>query len=152
MGGKGGGPLASWIREFTTLVFVQTVQAFIYALILIVILQAMNPSGSESGDDFNTGVGLMSVFALTSLFKVEGIIRKIFGLGDTKAGHKGAIKSIAKTAFALKLGKRVLDNGKKISGGIKSIRDYKKDAKSVSDRVRRQTEALNADNRWSYPY
>ena len=37
MFGKKGGVLGSWIKEFCTLVFIQTIQAFIYAIIISVI-------------------------------------------------------------------------------------------------------------------
>lgn len=124
-----GGPLSAWIREFTTLVFVQTVQAFIFAIIILLIMSAMEPpTDTSEADDYNVGVGLMCVFALTSLFKVEEIVKKIFGLQATKADHSNAIKSIAKTAFAVKLGKRALDNGKKITGGVKQISDARKNS------------------------
>lgn len=136
MGGKSGGPLSSWIREFTTLVFVQTVQAFIFAIIMIFILSTMDPSKvSSTGDDYNSAVGIMCVFALTSLFKVEEMVRRIFGLGNTKADHKGALKSIAKTAFALKIGKRVLDNGKNVIGGVKKLKNSKSDSKKANTRL-----------------
>lgn len=142
MGGKSGGPLSSWIREFTTLVFVQTVQAFIFVIIMILILPNMDPTKASSGDDYNSAVGLMCVFALTSLFKVEEMIRKIFGLGGTKADHKGALQSIAKTAFALKLGKRVLDNGKKVVGGVKKIKDSKSDSNKANKRLQEDMQDL----------
>lgn len=132
-----GGPLSAWIREFTTLVFVQTVQAFIFAIIILLIMSAMEPpTDTAEADDYNVGVGLMCVFALTSLFKVEEIVKKIFGLQATKADHSNAIKSIAKTAFAVKLGKRVLDNGKKITGGVKQIADARKGSLKNKERYK----------------
>lgn len=134
MGGKSGGPLASWIKEFATLVFVQSIHAFIFAVIMILIMSTMDPAKAPSADDYNTGVGLMCIIALTSLFKIEEMIRKIFGISNTKADHGNALKSIAKTAVALKIGKRVLDNGKKFTGGVKKIRDSKQEANTVKKR------------------
>lgn len=142
-----GGPLSSWIREFTTLVFVQTVQAFIFAIIITLIMTAMAPpTDATLNDDYNVGVGLMCVFALTSLFKVEELVKKIFGLQSTKADHGSAIKSIAKTAFAVKLGKRVLDNGKKITGGIKQIKDSNNKRKENKQRYKEDLEDLGIKN------
>lgn len=143
MGGKSGGPLASWIREFTTLVFVQTVQAFIFAIIIVIIMTAMpDKASTDSEDDYYSGVGIMCVFALTSLFKVEEMVRRIFGFGNTKADHKGALQSIAKTAFALKLGKRVLDNGKKVVGGVSKIKGARADSKKANKRLQEDMQDL----------
>lgn len=139
--GKSGGPLSAWIREFTTLVFVQTVQAFIFAIIILLIMSAMDPDGIGS-NDYNVGVGIMSVFALTSLFKVEEIVKKIFGIQGTKADHGNAVKSIAKTAFAAKIGKRALDNGKKIVGGAKDWNKANKDIKKNRERYKEDLEDM----------
>ncbi len=121
MGGKGGA-LSSWLREFMSLVFTQTLQAFIYAIIISFIMYGMTDlSADVSTDDQNASIGLMSVFALTSVFKIEDLSKKIFGISDNAAGHKGAMKSLAKTAFAIGIGKRALDNVGKIGSGISSF-------------------------------
>ena len=133
--GKGGGPLSVWIKEFTALVFTQTIQAFIFAIIISIILfgTATNPVDA-SADDSNAALGLMSVFALLSVFKVEEMVKKIFGLSDTKASPGTAMKSIAKTAFAVQLGKRVLDNAGKLTGGIRNINKSRQDLAKAKKR------------------
>lgn len=133
--GKGGGPLSVWIKEFTALVFTQTIQAFIFAIIISIILfgTATNPVDA-SADDSNAALGLMSVFALLSVFKVEEMVKKIFGLSDTKASPGNAMKSIAKTAFAVQLGKRVLDNAGKLTGGIRNINKSRQDLAKAKKR------------------
>ena len=79
-----------------------TFTIFIFAIIILLIMSSMAPPADpNAADDYNVGVGLMCVFALTALFKVEEIVKKIFGLQATKADHSNAIKSIAKTAFAV---------------------------------------------------
>lgn len=142
-GKGGGGALSTWIKEFCELVFIQTLQAFIYAMVIGVIMN-MNVAAMENSDQA-TVLGFMCVVCLTSIFKVEEILRRLFGFGPTKADHGNAVKSIAKTAFAVKLGKRVLDNGGKIVGGAKNMIGANKDAKKASDRLQRRKKALDAD-------
>lgn len=134
--GKGGGPLSVWIKEFTALVFTQTVQAFIYAIIISVILLGMGGKNATgvSANDNNSALGLMATFALLSVFKVEEMVKKIFGLSDTKASPGNAMKSIAKTAFAVQLGKRVLDNAGKFAGGIRNINKSRQDLAKAKKR------------------
>ena len=38
MFGKGGGALSTWIKEFCQLVFIQTLQAFIYAIVNRIVI------------------------------------------------------------------------------------------------------------------
>lgn len=135
--GKGGNALNVWLKEFCALVFTQTIQAFIYAIIITLILFGMvSTSGmSVSGTDRNASLGLMSTFALLSVFKVEEMAKKIFGVGDTKANHRNAMQSLMKTAFAVKLGKRVLNNVGKVTGGIRAINDSRQNNRKVKSRL-----------------
>ena len=120
MFGKGGGLLSQWIKEFCELVFIQTLQAFIYAIVISFIVTILQNDTGLSKDDHNTAVGIISVVALTAIFKLEDMLRKVFGFGPTKADHGNAIASLAKWGFAMQMGKSVLDNGKKIIGRCKA--------------------------------
>lgn len=150
MFGKGGGALGAWLKEFCQLVFIQTIQAFIYAIIIVTIMElytaAESAVGLKSSDGYATGLGLFAVVALLSVFKIEDVARRIFGFGATKADHGNAIKSIAKTAFAVQLGKRVLNNGKQVVGGAKNMLGANKDAKKAASRLERRKQALINDN------
>lgn len=130
-----GGALSVWLKEFTALIFTQAIQAFIYAIIISIILYGMGPRDQISADDNNAALGLMSTFALLSVFKVEEMAKKIFGISETKASHKNAMKSIAKTAIAAKLGKRVLNNAGKVFGGIKAINQSGQDRRKAKSRL-----------------
>ena len=136
MGGKGGA-LSVWIKEFTSLVFTQTLQAFIYAIVISIILFGMNTVSDVNADDNNSALGLMATFALLSVFKVEELAKKI---ADTKAKPGNAMKSIAKTAIAAKLGKRVLDNAGKVFGGIGAITKSRQDRKKLNKRLQEDME------------
>lgn len=115
-----GGALGNWFKEFLTLVFIQTLQAFIYAFIITLIL-SINFGAVNQVEYRNAGMGMFAVIGLASVFKIEAIVKKIIGFGNTKADVKGAMSSLAKTAIAWQFGKRVLDNGAKIAGGAGSI-------------------------------
>lgn len=143
MFGKGSA-LGAWIKEFCELVFIQTLQAFIYALAIGLIMK-MNVSAMENSDAASV-LGFMCVICLTAIFKVEDILRKILGFGGTKADHGSAIKSIAKTAFAMQIGKRVLDNGKKMVGGTKNIIEGSLDKGKAKNKFDRRVKAYKMDN------
>lgn len=136
MGGKKGAVLGSWIKEFCTLVFIQTIQAFIYAIIISFIVKMSFLSISDV-DDRNASMGIICVIALTSVFKVEDMVKKIFGMGSTKADARGAMSSLAKTAIAWQFGKKVLDNGAKMASGAKGIRDAAKGRQKLKQRMNR---------------
>ena len=137
MGGKKGGPvLNSWIKEFCTLVFIQTIQAFIYAIIISIIVK-MSFLSIEDVDDRNASMGIICVVALTSVFKVEELVKKIFGIGNSKADVRGAMSSLAKTAIAWNFGKKVLDNTSKVAGGVKARQDAAKGRQKLKSRMER---------------
>ncbi len=115
-----GKTLQTWFKEFATLVFTQSIQAFIYAIIIVIITFGMKPSNTGGMEEStqNAALGFISVIALTSVFKVEEMLRKILGLGTSQASVKGAMGSIAKTAIAFKLGQRVMNNATKLGSGV----------------------------------
>lgn len=142
-----GKSLQNWLKEFGTLVFTQTIQAFIYAIIVsIVTISMVQTEGVTSGNQ-NAAIGFVSVIALTSVFKVEEMLRKIIGLGTSKASVKGAMGSIAKTAVAFQMGKRVMDNTSKVTKGVgqrvKGRADMKK-ANAKGEANKKSTEAAEA--------
>lgn len=136
MKGKGGA-LSVWFSEFTSLVFTQTIQAFIYAIVISIILYGMkmNNVSDASSHDTNAALGLMSTFALLSVFKVEGFAKQIFGFKENRAAPGSAMKSLAKTAFALNLGKRVLNNVGKVTGGVRDIAKSRQDNAKAKKRL-----------------
>jgi len=136
MGGKKGVSLNSWMKKFCTLVFLQSIQAFIYAMIIVLIV-SMSFEGIDDVNDRNASMGIISIIALTSVFKIEEMVKKIFGIGGTKADARGAMSSLAKTAIAWQFGKRVLDNGSKMIGGAKGIKDAAKGREKLKKRMDR---------------
>lgn len=148
MFGKGGSALSIWIKEFCELVFIQTLQAFIYALVIAFIVEILKTgAGSDmTSDDHNGAVGIICVVALTAIFKVEDLVRNIFGFGKTKADHGNALASLARTKFALDLGKSVLDNGKKVLTGAGAVMGAHGKKVKARKNYLKDLEAYNKDN------
>ena len=120
-----GGALNSWIREFCSLVFTQTLQAFIYAIIITLIMATYSYTSGESNEyrenQFinTTSMGVINIFALTSIFKIEELARKVFGIQRSSMDPKSPMSSMAKLAFVSHFGRRLWDNGKKmVKGGL----------------------------------
>lgn len=146
MFGKGGGPLSAWIKEFCELVFIQTLQAFIFALTMGFIISILSQQVAMDQTDRNTSLGIICIVALTSIFKVEEIARRIFGFGPTKADHGNAVQSIGKSMLALRMGKNLLDNGKKIAGGFGAVVGSHGEKLKAIKRYQKRNAALDADN------
>lgn len=111
--------LADWLREFCMLVFMQSVQAFIFAIVMSLILSILGGDFASSDSDV-AATSLMAVFLLASVSKIEDIVKKVFGIksGFHDSGMRGGLKSLATTMMAGKLAKGALDNVGKITGGV----------------------------------
>ena len=110
---------ADWLREFCMLVFIQTVQAFIFAIVMSLIISVLSDF-PEDETDAVASTGVIAVIVLASVSKIEDIVKKIFGIksGFHDSGMRGGLKSLATTMLAANMAKGVLDNGKKFFGGI----------------------------------
>lgn len=133
-----GGALNSWLREFCALVFTQTIQAFIYAIIITLIMATSQFGVEAENNEYRqdqlintTSMGIINIFALTSIFKIEELARKVFGIQKSGIDTKNPMSSMAKLAFISHFGRRLWDNGKKmVKGGFgvaKAIRTKRKD-------------------------
>lgn len=115
----------TWIREFCSLVFIQTIQAFIFSIVMALIISVMTPDNITGIDraDVISATGFIAVIALASISKIEDLVKKIFGVQSsvTDPSMRGGMKSLASTLVAAKLAKGVLDNGKKMAGGIGGV-------------------------------
>lgn len=120
--------LNSWLRELISLVFVQTFQAFLIAIIMSMIVRLLTESlkstAAGSVSDQLNATGILAIFALASLSKIELLIKNIFGLtsgvGDPSLAA-GKRSFTAGTVLGLAGLKRTFDNGRKIIGGTKGM-------------------------------
>ena len=71
------GIFSLWFREFATLVFTQTLQAFLLAIVMSIIVACL--SGSQTSDGVDAA-GLLAIIALSSFSKVEHLVKNIFGV------------------------------------------------------------------------
>ena len=133
-----------WLKEFCSLVFTQTVQAFLLAIIMSVVLYMANDGGEQqySGNSVSA-VSIIAIIALSSISKIELLVKKIFGVesqfGDPamKNGVKSFSSGIAAGMATINLAKRPADNLKKFVGGIKDIRSSNMDIARIGKRKSR---------------
>lgn len=109
----------AWLKELCSLIFVQTFQAFLLAIVMSVIVKILASSSSAAMEGGLDAVGILAIFALASFSKIELLIKNIFGLtsgvGDPSLanGHKSFMGSM----LAIKGLGRTLNNGGKMIGG-----------------------------------
>lgn len=132
------GIFGSWFKELATLIFTQTIQAFLLAIVMTIIISAL--SISNDNDRGAYAAGLLAIIALSQFGKIELLVKNIFGVtsqfgGGMEHGKGGLLAGMA----ALKMGKRVLDNGGKIAGGIVNRGKAKRDISNLE----KQKENLN---------
>ena len=110
---------ADWLRELCMLVFIQTIQAFIFAIVMSLIISLLSGFPVDDESDAVASTGVIAVIVLASVSKIEDIVKKIFGIksGFHDSGMRGGLKSLATTMMAANMAKGVLDNGRKVLGG-----------------------------------
>lgn len=111
-----GGIFGTWFKELATIVFTQTVQAFLLSIVMSIVVGALSASGG-SGSAY--GAGLLAIIALSQFGKIERLIKDIFGIhsqfhvGSMESGKGGLLGAWA----AMKSGKHLLNNAGKVVGG-----------------------------------
>lgn len=137
---------STWLRELCSLVFLQTLQAFLFAIMIIIIAK----TAVASIDENNTAValnasGVIAIVALTSISKLEELMKKVFGLDSsvTDTSMRGGMKSFATGMVAAKMAGRVLNNGKKIGTGIKGVADSAKEKQDLNSKYLKQIDRIN---------
>lgn len=113
------GVFETWIREFCSLVFIQSIQAFILTIIITLIVNIA--SGTSNSSTRTTSFGVVAIVGLASMGKMEDLAKRIFGIGPnmTDPSMHGGAKSFMTLMAAGGVAKRVLDNPKKIAQGVK---------------------------------
>ena len=111
--------LSAWFKELCSLVFVQTFQAFLLAIVMSIIVKAL-ASSSTSMTGGMDAVGVLAIIALASFSKMELLIKNLFGLtsGQGDPSLSNGQRSLMGGLVALGGLKRIADNGRKIVGGV----------------------------------
>lgn len=124
------GIFSSWFREFATLVFTQTVQAFLLAIVMSIIVSCL----SEANGNGINAAGLLAIIALSSFGKIEMLVKNIFGVtsgfGDPSLKNGRGIT--AGTMLAWRGGKRLLDNGDKMIKGHRMKTEARKGMEALA--------------------
>lgn len=141
------GIFSSWFREIATIIFTQTIQAFLLAIVMSIIISALgSQSGSTDQSGSSAAAGLLAIIALSQFGKIELLIKNIFGVtsgvADTSmnAGFRGLTAGKVIAARGLT---RIANNGRKIGEGIKSFktRSEIKDLKSEKETLEAHRDA-----------
>lgn len=137
-----------WFKELATLIFTQTVQAFLLAIIMAIIVQALQ---SSSGVGSTYGAGLLAIIALSQFNKIEMLIKNIFGVTSQfnvgmDSGRAGLLGSLMLGKMALSGAKKVGDNAGKMIGGTAGAIKSKKHTRALqAERLKLEAEG-NAED------
>lgn len=116
----GNGIFGKWFREFATLVLTQTVQAFLLAIVMAIIVSCISNNSGGPSTDTNNAAGLLAIIALASFNKIELLVKNIFGVTSQFAPTLGeGAKGLAGAALAYRGIKNVSDNISKAREGIR---------------------------------
>lgn len=127
MAGPKGGALTNWIREFTLIVMVQTIQAFLFAIMMVLIVKSgsayVNDGSEASSEDASMAMGIIGIVGLASIAKMEDLVKKMLGTGPsvTDPSLRGGMKSFATGMLAARMAGRVTNNLGNITGGIRKV-------------------------------
>ncbi len=127
-----------WLKEFCSLIFTQTVQAFLLAIIMSVVVATATNDTIEEQDVAVSATGIIAIIALSSISKVELLVKKIFGVesqfGDPSM--RNGMGALAGSLIAAKLAGRALNNVPKMASGLKGLDTRKARANALAKRNR----------------
>ncbi|MBO5476523.1 MAG: hypothetical protein J6A15_02065 [Clostridia bacterium] len=107
-----------WLRELCSLVFVQSIQALLFTIMLTLVVRLYIDKNDSAAAQQSMGV--YAILVMTIIPKVELLVKRIFGLGsgvmdDSMMGGKN---SLLKTGLAIRGAASLLNNGRKVAGGL----------------------------------
>lgn len=134
-----GGSFSNWLKEFCTIVLIQSLQAFLFSIIVVLIVTSYNQSKADESSKA-LGLGVVGVVGLASLSKLEDLVKKMLGVGGSfDPSMKLSNTDLATGLMAGKIAGRVLNNGsnmaKGASGFFKANKDIKKTKQSELRRL-----------------
>ncbi|MGN1012995.1 MAG: hypothetical protein ACI4ON_04095 [Clostridia bacterium] len=137
------GIFSSWFREFATLVLTQTVQAFLLAIVMSVIISCL----AEAGKDSVNAAGLLAIIALSSFNKIELLVKNIFGVTSQYGPSlDNGARGLMGTAMAFRGMKNISDNAGKAIKGARLKREGEAGLKALNaNGGKMDTSKLNPD-------
>lgn len=136
------------IKELGSLIFTQSVQAFLLSNVMVIILTTAIGSANANAEISVSATGVICIVALTSLSKIELLVKKLIGIGSQfgdPSMNNGA-KDFAKTFIAAKLAGRVVNNAGKMAGGAKDMFGAGRTKATAAANYARGLAKLNAGN------
>lgn len=107
-----------WLRELCSLIFVQSMQALLFVVMMSVVVKLYMQSIDENNLGARQAMGIYAVFVLYCVPKVELLVKQIFGLGSgVMKDGMNAGKDFLRTGFAIAASKRILNNAGKFAAG-----------------------------------
>ena len=127
-----------WLKEFCSLIFTQTVQAFLLAIIMSVVVATASNGNIEDQGNTISATGIIAIIALSSISKVELLVKKIFGVesqfGDPSM--RNGMGALAGSLIAARLAGRALNNVPKMASGLKGLDTRKARANALAKKNR----------------
>lgn len=126
-----GNAFQQWLKEFCALVFTQSVQAFLLAIILSMVVLLLTSDSSTESVTTNQAAGVLAIIALASISKMEDLIKKLFGIGSsiTDTSMKGGKGGLVGSLLALQMLRKPLDNIPKVATGATGLIKARKEKK-----------------------
>ncbi len=126
-----GGSFSNWLKEFCTIVLIQSLQAFLFSIIVVLIVTSYNQSKADESSKA-LGLGIVGVVGLASLSKLEDLVKKMLGVGSSfDPSMKLSNTDIATGLMAGKIAGRVLNNGANLGKGVAGYRKASKEETKV---------------------
>ncbi len=114
---------------------------------VVIATYTSNSTMTQLTNDGVSATGIIAIVALTSISKIESLVKKIFGLNSSIADDiMKRPHGLGASLMALQLGKRVFDNGKKVAGGIGDAISAGRDKKKAKLRYARRQNLLDGKN------
>lgn len=150
----GKGIFGKWFREFATLVLTQTVQAFLLAIVMTIIISCL--SNSDGSNNANNAAGLLAIIALASFNKIEMLVKNIFGVtsGFGDPSLQNAKGLTAGSMLAFRGIRNISDNASKFVQGRRLQKEGYAGLKSLgtsggelnADRLNSNNKSLDGDD------
>ena len=143
----GNSVFSRWFKEFATLVFTQTVQAFLLAIVMTIIVSCL-AEADGNGSSANAA-GLLCIIALASFNKIELLVKQIFGVtSQFGPSLDNGARSLMTAGLALRGAKKISDNAGKIMDGARDMKLGKAgmDAVNAGNGDKKALDSLNNSN------
>ncbi|MEG2646227.1 MAG: hypothetical protein RSA08_04285 [Clostridia bacterium] len=131
---------STWLKEFASLVFLQTIQSIVFMIIIVIIVKADNINDKNAVTvEQTSALSVLMIVALASISKIELLVKKLFGVDSSVAdpSMKGGMKSLAMGMMAFKMAGRALNNVPKMGKGAMDVVRGSKEKKQIKTRFAR---------------